>query len=102
LNPYIEMTIRIDGDAHPLLHEYLSTRRQGKPRAAALKRLAENSLLLSGKPELAAPQVKRNADARSSELWVGQSPLEEPAFQSRVTQSDVNASLAQFLPFGRL
>jgi hypothetical protein len=102
LNPYIEMTVRIDADAHPLLYQYLSTRRQGKPRAAAFKRVAENSLLLSGQPELCASHVKRNADARPSELWVKQSPPAEPAFQPGVSQSDVNASLAQFLPSGRL
>ncbi len=85
------MTIRIDADAHPRLHAYLSAREQGKRRAAALKRLAEDTLLLG---DSAAAGAARG-------MTIHRSARDEAvANPPGVTASDVRSSLAQFLPGG--
>jgi hypothetical protein len=102
MDPFIEMTVRIDADAHPLLYQDLSMRQRGKPRAAALKRLAENYLLLSrNNPAHASPGTTSNSEAREADMQAGQSRPEDPAPVARVNASDVRSSLTQFLPAGR-
>ncbi|RQH05006.1 hypothetical protein [Paraburkholderia dinghuensis] len=89
---YLEMTIRIDADAHPRLHAYLLAREPGKRRAAALKRLAEDALLLG---DSAAPAAARGAtNHRSARDEAAPNP-------PGVMASDVRSSLAQFLPGGK-
>jgi hypothetical protein len=88
---YLEMTVRIDADAHPRLHAYLLAREQGKRRAAALKRLAEDALLLGGSATPAAASSVNNHRG---------TPDEAIANPVGVKASDVRSSLAQFLPGG--
>lgn len=86
-NAHLELTVRINADAHPRLHAYLLTREPGKRRAAALKRLAEDALLLAGNATPPAPRVadtdRRTLDGATTGL-------------PRVTTSEVRSSLAQF------
>jgi hypothetical protein len=88
-NSYLEMTVRIDADAHPRLHAYLLTREPGKRRAAALKRLAEEALLLGDSAPLTAA---RSVNQQNS-------AVDEAATNSPgVKPSEVLSSLAQFMP----
>jgi hypothetical protein len=93
---HLEMTIRIDDHAHPLLYAYLHLRRQGKPRAAALKRLAENALLpaessTAKMPAMVVTENGRSHDIRDEQVEVG-TPTQSPG----VNPSDVLSSLSQF------
>jgi hypothetical protein len=56
----IEITITINSDSFPLLWEFLHGIRAGRRRAAALKRAAENFLLLQ---KQSAEVVARNRTA---------------------------------------
>jgi hypothetical protein len=90
---YIEMTVRIDADAHPRLHVYLLAREAGKRRAAALKRLAEDALLLGDSaPAVATHRVDHSGSA------VADAAAAPPSVTQAVTPGEVLSSLAQFMP----
>jgi hypothetical protein len=89
VNSYLEMTVRIDPDAHPRLYAYLFAREPGKRRAAALKRLAEDALLMA---DSAAPTAARSVSHPSGAV------AEAATDPSGVTTGEVLSSLAQFMP----
>lgn len=96
MDDQIEMTVTINSDSFPLLFKHLIEVKAGRRRAGAIKRLAENFLLLSQRELVRSDQrIQPSAETSTTTKAIQLGPLEGTEHLSIDCQA-VRSSLSQF------
>jgi hypothetical protein len=95
MDDIMEITVTINSDTFPLLWEYLNEIRVGRRRAGALKRAAENFLLLQKQSTQAVSTHKPDTESPTDMRSLSQNLQEDPADQA-IDPIEVRGSLSQF------